>query len=176
MFSTPINFDKVSVELLTKENYDPSFKCDDGDELGLNDFYHKEAFDFQDERLGATHQFRFQKKVIGFVTLAMTNIERKKIPQEDQLRLKTRVYPTLLIGRLASHNDCRGEGVGSYLCYWSIGFAIDTSLRLGCRYVVLETIEKRVGWYEGRGFKILEYVKHEGKQDTFWMYQKIDID
>lgn len=176
MFEAPIDFDEISVELLTKDNYDPLFACDDDDELGLNEFYHEEAFDFQDERLGVTHQFRFQDRVIGFVTLAMTNIERSKIPKEDRLRLRTRVYPALLVGRLASHNGCRGQGVGSYLCFWSTGFAVDASLSMGCRYVVLETIEKRVPWYEGRGFKFLERVSHEGKPDTIWMYQKIDID
>jgi len=174
MLSHPIDFDKITNELFTKENYDPSFTCDNGDEMGLNEFYHKEAFEYQDERLGITHQFRYLGRVVGFVTLAMTDIERVKIPEEDQLFLHQKVYPALLIGRLASHNDCRDRGVRTYLCRWCIGFAIKTSLNVGCRYVALETIEKRVEWYQGRGFKILERVQHEGKPDTFWMYQKID--
>ena len=176
MLSQPIDFNKIINELFTKENYDPSFTCDDGDEMGLNEFYHKEAFEYQDERLGITHQFRYFGRVVGFVTLAMSTIERTKIPEEDQLSLRQKVYPALLIGRLASHNDCRRKGVGSYICRWCIGFAVEISQKVGCRYVVLETIEKRVGWYQGLGLKILERVRHKEKPDTFWMYQKIDID
>jgi len=173
---SPIDFEKISNEVLTRETYDPSFICDCDDEMGLNEFYHKEACEYQDERLGITHQFRYIGRVIGFVTLAMSSIERVKIPEEDQLALRQKVYPALLIGRLASHNDCRGKGLGTYLCKWCIGFAVEASSRVGCRYVALETIEKRVEWYKRRGFKILEKMRHSGKPDTNWMYKKIDID
>ncbi len=46
-----INVADIEYELLTEYNYDNAFDCSIDDELRLNEFYHTEAIDFQNERL-----------------------------------------------------------------------------------------------------------------------------
>jgi GNAT superfamily N-acetyltransferase len=172
------NFDSIKQELLSEENYDRSFDCSDEDEMGLNEFYHEEALEFHNERLGRTFIFQYQEKTIGFVTLAMTNIQREKLSDEQQFDIRLKHYPALLIGRLASHNDCRKQGIGTYLLKWSIGAAIKISEIVGCRYIVLQTRESKAYWYcgKGRDMNLLEIIEKKNGLDDWWFYKKINLD
>lgn len=176
--ATRINIADIKNELLTKENYDPFFDCSFNDDMGLNEFYHTEALEFQRERLGITYQFSYYKKTIGFVTLAMYSIQREKIPDDDQLPIRIRHYPPLLLGRLASDNRFRGQGVGTFLLKWSIGAAVTFSRNIGCRYLILQTNEERTNWYQDskRGMKPLEVIKRRNRPDDWWFFKRLDID
>jgi len=59
------------------------FDCSLGDELGLNEFIHKEALQFQNENMGITYLFFFYDVIVGFATLSMSQIEIK----ETKIRL-----------------------------------------------------------------------------------------
>ena len=168
-----IGYDEIIIEPLSRANYSHEFNCDFEDDMGLNTFYHNEALAFHKEKLGRTHVFLYEGRTIGFVTLAMESIPRKKLDEGDQLGIHTRTYPALLIGRLAVDNGWRGSGVGTWILKWCLGFAVDISERVGCRYVVLQTNKRREGWYrrDSLGFKIL-YIDKE----DYWLFKKIDPD
>jgi len=113
------------------------------DTLGLNEFIHKEAMQYQKESRGITYLFYINDVAIGYVTVAMHAIEVK----ETRLGIVTRKkhYPALLLGRLGVHNDYRGRNVGYSICLWTIGLAKELSKKIGCRFVVLLT--EQALWY-----------------------------
>ena len=102
----------------------------------------------------------------------MSSISAKRLEKKDKKPIHLSFYPCLLIGRLASDNGFRKKGVGKYLAKWSTGLALDLSEHIGCRYVALETNDKKVNFYSKCGFAVgstLEGDKH------LWMYKKIAI-
>lgn len=160
--------DKFSVKKLD-ENVDLTcFDCSENDELGLNDFIHKEAADYQKESMGVTHLFYYDNKLVGYVTLAMGTISVK------QTRLRLRFwgakvrYPALLLGRVAVANEFRKRNIGKCMCLWSIGLAEKLSDDVGCRFVVLVTqAQHRVDFYTRCGFHVCSM---DEKKETKMMY------
>ena len=150
------------------------FKCDKEDDNGCNDFIHKdnEAKQYQKERHGITYLFFYEETMIGYVTLAMSSISEKRLGKgAESVYLK--FYPCLLIGRLAVDNNWRGLDIGTYLADWSTGLALEMSEEIGCRYVILETKENKVNFYNKCGFQrgaLLDGDK------LVWMYKKIAIE
>ena len=91
---------------------------------------------------------------------------------KELVRLK--FYPSLLIGRLAVGNNWRRRGVGKYLSDWCLGLAIALSEEIGCRYVILETDENNVDFYESCVFKRGKEL-NEDTGKLIWMYQRITL-
>jgi ribosomal protein S18 acetylase RimI-like enzyme len=81
----------------------------------------------------------------------------------------------LLIGRLAVSNNWRRKGIGKYLCDWCLGVAITMSEQIGCRYVIVETEENNVNFYENCDFKLGKELE-EDKGKAMWMYQRITLE
>lgn len=176
MSSAKINFDNLKPRKLELSDDLTSFNCDYEDDLGCNDFIHKEdeAKLFQKERHGITYLFSYNGVVVAYVTLAMSSIEAKRIDKRYKKPIRLKSYPSLLIGRLAVDNELRKRGIGRYLCKWCIGFAIRLSDEVGCRYVILETNEEKVDFYRKCGFeKGIELDTDIGRK--IWMYQRIAI-
>ena len=89
-----------SVKKLDEQTDLSGFDCSADDDLGLNEFIHKEALGYQKESMGVTHLFYVGDKVAGYITVAMGSISVKK----TKLRLgffgeKVR-YPAVLLGRV----------------------------------------------------------------------------
>lgn len=170
-----MDFDKIRNRKLEYSDDLSKFKCDFEDELHCDESIHKEeeAKLYQKEQHGVTHLFFYEDTMVGFVTLAMSSMLAKRIERKHRGQVTLTFYPSLLVGRLAVDNEWRKRGLGEYLCNWSVGVAIDMSSRVGCRYVILQTMEgKRVQYYGDRGFQ--EGQKLQEKNETLvWMYQKI---
>lgn len=170
-----IDFGKVKKRRLRYTDDFSGFHCDHDDDLGCDSFIHdeNEAKQYQKERHGITYVFSYRKKMIGYVTLAMSSILAKRLDKRDRTTIQLTFYPCLLIGRLAVDNDMRHRDIGTHLANWSTGFALEISERVGCRYVVLETMESKVDFYSQCGFQkgaILEDDRH------VWMYKKIVVE
>jgi hypothetical protein len=88
------------------------FDCNEHDDLGLNEFIHKQALDYQNESMGVTHLFYLDDKIAGYITVSMGTISVKK----TKLRLKfydEKVrYPAVLLGRIAVANNLRRHAIG----------------------------------------------------------------
>lgn len=173
MHLSELCFDKITIRKLKLTDDLSSFRCDHEDEVGCDDFIHKEeeAKLFQKERQGITYLFFYKGNIIGYVTLAMSSINAERVEESLKEPIRLRFYPSLLIGRLAVDNNWRKKGVGKFLCDWCLGFAIELSEKVGCRYVVLETNESKVGFYLKCGFlKALPLEDEEIR--LIWMYQR----
>ena len=130
------------------------FDCSKQDELGLNSFFHKEALKYQQEGMGVTHLFYRNRKLVGYVTVAMGSIRKEKTTLQIDNYDKVN-YPALWLGRLAVDNTEREKGIGTRLLKYCINLAIKKAKKeIGCRFVVLVTKKGfRTDFYTRHGFK-----------------------
>lgn len=170
-----IKFSELIILPYSRENYDETFDCTDGDTMGLNEFYHDEALDYQDERLGITYVFNYDSKTVGYATIAMSKIVRDEIKRRFRLPIPQQDYPALLIGRLAVDNKWRKKYIGTNICKWCIGRAVSLSEEIGCRYVVLQTDEEHKFFYEKCGFSLFKEEPNRKGTIDYWYLYKIDI-
>jgi len=150
------------VKKLSKKTDLSTFDCSKNDELGLNEFVHKEALKYQQEGMGVTYLFYRDAKIVGYITVAMGAIKTK----ETELQIdnyEKASYPALFLGRLAVDNTEREKGIGNHLIDYCIDFALKSKKRVGCRFIVLVTKgERRIKFYEKNDFKGLQVPLKKG--------------
>lgn len=152
-----IDFNYVTSVKLFKDIDLSEFDCSLRDTLGLNEFLHKEAIEYQENNLGVTYLFYYEEFIIGYVTVAMSRLRGRLVPTEEDEK-SIRWYPALLIGRLAVHNCCRGLDIGSYICEWCVGYAQTLAEDIGCKFVYADTDDTVRGFYEKCGFVCIKEV------------------
>ena len=156
MFPEKFEPNEITFDKLSEETDLSDFCCDLEDELGVNEFIHKEAWLYQTGNFGVTYLFNYKDIIVGFVTIAMGNIDAKKeAPDKEEIEeeIIIKQYPSLLIGQIGVHNDCRRKGLGGIICDWCAGIAAKLQNIIGCRYVSVTTIKKWVNFYEKCDFK-----------------------
>ena len=146
------------------------FDCSKNDPLEVNEFIHKEAIPFQKEKLGITYLFFHHGEIVGFVTLAMSEIELTEVEEEPPFPLDIKHYPSLLIGQLGVDNKYQFRGVGKNICLWCLALSRSLSTKIGCRFIIVYTLKGISDFYKKCNFKIAS--KREAKQ-KFFMYQQI---
>ena len=83
-----IEFNKIDIKILS-ENIDLNeFDCGNPD---LNEFLIEDAIIQQKEMLNATHIFIYEKKIIGFLTISMDNMDIKRLERKYQKIYKNKV-------------------------------------------------------------------------------------
>jgi predicted N-acetyltransferase YhbS len=147
-----IDFEKMKVHILIDEDDLSSFECTNKE---INDFIHNEAKQFQNERLGVSYIFSYQGNPVGFVTLSMADLRKKKMSSEDRLVIGKENYPALQISQLAVCEKLERNKIGTELCHFSLGKAYEFSEKVGCRFLVLNAKRDVIGFYEKYGFKLL---------------------
>jgi GNAT superfamily N-acetyltransferase len=147
-----IDFNQVRFEILTTKHNTNKFCCNVQE---IDEFIHKEAMDFQNERLGVTYLLFLKGKLIGFVTLSMADLRKEKMEEEERLRIGKENYPALQISQLARQKDLVDQDIGTFLCDFCLGKAEEFSEKVGCRFLVLNARRKVIGFYEKYGFKLL---------------------
>ena len=150
------DFDKLTIKILTESDNVRGFYCG---EKEIDEFIHKEALDFQNERLGVTYLCYHVDKLVGFVTLSMADLRKERMEAEDRLPIGRENYPALQISQLAVCKKLQSKGIGTYLCDFSLDRAIKFSERVGCRFLVLNAIRKAIPFYEKYGFNLLKRQK-----------------
>ena len=126
-----------------------SFSCSVEDDLGVDEFIHKEAINYQKEHFGITYLFYHNEEIVGFVTIAMGVVKANELSEgmEEDSQLEIKTFPSLLIGKLGVDNRYRRRDVGRILCAWCVGKALEFSEDIGCRYVSLVTKKSKIGFY-----------------------------
>ena len=71
------------------------------------------------------------------------------------------VYPAIDILKLAIIIKFQGKGVGEYTLKYAIGIVMSISEHIGCRYVTLDSVKDKVGFYKKYGFKIVDIYKDD---------------
>lgn len=163
------DIDTTDLEIKVLESSDDltSFNYSKNDIMELNEFIHKQALLYQKENLGVTYLFFYQDKIVGFVTIAMSQIEVKETPTLLPFPMTIKYYPALKIGSLAVGNDYRAKNVGTNICLWSLFFTKQLSKQIGCRFIVVLTQGKTIDFYEKCNFEILPKYKNKKKVFLF---------
>ncbi len=147
-----------------------AFDCSIDDEMGLNEFIHNEALQYQTENMGITYLFFYETHIVGFATLAMSQIEIKETKLQLPFKTSIRDYPALVIGRLATDNNFRGRHVGENICLWCVSLGKQLSAQVGCKVIVILTNDKKCQFYRNCGFDMVPKFESKPKK---WMYLPI---
>ena len=164
--------EELSYQILTAQHDLSSFDCSLQDELGLNEFIHKEALQFQHEKMGITYLFFHRKNNVGFATLAMSQIEIKQT--KIKLPFKTTItdYPALIIGRLATDNNYRGRNAGENICLWCLSKGKQLANQIGCKLIITCTNDQKHTFYVCCGLDMVPKFESKTKK---WMYLPIPL-
>lgn len=137
-----------------KDGYDLSeFKCE---KRRFEKHLRVEAPKDELARIGKVYLFidKENEKVIGFVTLAMGSLPRDF---HENLAGVTRFgdIPSLLLGQMARDVGYKGRGVGDIMLTWVIGRAMELSVMIGCRLVILHSDPDKIETYKAFRFELV---------------------
>jgi hypothetical protein len=136
----------------------------------LDNYIHNEAL--LDDKTNIGKVFLFittqQKKVVGFVTLAMSQLGRLEHEQLQTVTTSRTYIPGLLLGHMARHIDYRGRGLGMLMRDWVIERALYLSQFTACRLIILQALDDDVAnLYERWGFLRVEDFEERGRRKMF---------
>lgn len=147
------NIDVFSYQKLIEENIDFSdFACENKDfETYLKD----EGLAIKDDLEDISKLWLFvhmpDKKVVGYVTLIMSQISRF---QHDSLKGLSRHnhVPGVLISEMARDVRYRQNGIGRHMIDFVANIGTELSKQVGCKILIVEAIGEKVSTYEKFGF------------------------
>jgi len=158
-----INFDKVEVYRLAKNLFNiTNFQCSNTD---YGDYIKGEAYEDQAKSIAQTWVFVYNKYVIGYVSIAMGDLNKT---QHEKLRQFPHTnVPGLLLGRLATHKEFEGLGVGRKMVDWVFSEAIRYAKDIGCRILYLNPEKGLDTWYSQK-MKFVHIKKKNGQDVMFY--------
>ena len=117
---------------------------------GQNQFRH---------HIGTTYVAVEDDGIVGFATVAASQIEIEHLPPPRRKRLPRYPLPVLRLARLATDERAQGQGVGQLLLKAVFVLAQRMSHDFGCIGVVVDAKPEAIGFYKKYGFFELETVQ-----------------
>ena len=114
---------------------------------GQNQFRH---------HIGTTYVATDGGGILGFATVAPSEITADDLPATRRKRLPHYPLPVLRLARLATDERARGRGVGSALLRAIFALAHQLATDFGCIGVVADAKSDAIAFYERLGFLRLE--------------------
>jgi GNAT superfamily N-acetyltransferase len=159
---------------IDKDSKKKSLNFDCGN-VGLNEFFIKECFDFSKELLAVTYYYHltsFPTEIVCYFTVSNDSINTAELPAGRRKKLKGKVssdlhmsvFPSVKIGRPGVNEKYKKAGVGSQLLDFIKGFFYYRN-KTGCRFITVDSRIDVVSFYEKNGFDIL--IKDEKKEAEF---------
>ena len=104
-----------------------------------------------------------EDRLAGYYTLSAVAVERSDLPSTFTHRLaRYRVYPAILIGRLAVDREYQGQRLGGRLLLDALARALDASRQVASLAVIANAKnEEAQSFYEHYGFQLLPSGRHE---------------
>lgn len=131
-----------------------SFRCGDPD---YDLFLQRYAGQNQNRLfVGTTYAALDGPRVVGYVTVAVGQLDRDGIPSEARGRLPRYPLPVLRLARLAVDEAFQGRGLGRRLAAYAFAVALQVRAAAGCVGVVVDALPSRVSFYAELGFVELE--------------------
>lgn len=116
----------------------------------LDRFFNRLAKKQNAQFLGVTYVAVMAETILGFVTVAPTEVEPGDVPQ---LKIKCRFpLPGLRLARLAVHLDHQRKGIGLALTNWVFDLAQMQADTVGCKLVVVDAKPEAIDFYRRLGF------------------------
>ena len=141
------------------------FHCGEAD---LDDFFSKDAFEYEKFRMGKSYCIRLNdapKTIVAIYTVSSDSIRIFDLPRSrrDAMlkithhRKRLKRYPGILIGRLGVNSEFAHQGIGSQVLD-VIKLWFDSSVvKAGCRFLIVDALNKPnvLDFYRKNGFETL---------------------
>ena len=156
-----IELEKIDIKILSKNIDLNKFDCGNTD---LNEFLIEDGIIQQKEMLNVTHIFIYEKKILGFLTLAMDNIDIKQLGKKYQKvyenkGISYKTIPTVKLGRFAIDKNYQKLGIGTFLIKWSQYCIIKFSKRIGVRFIAIDAYMDVIEFYSKNKFEMTNKTK-----------------
>jgi GNAT superfamily N-acetyltransferase len=106
--------------------------------------------------LGKAFLFTYNEKVIGYLVLAMSQLNRTWDKKFNRSIKTVEYIPALLIGKMARHDDYKGRGIGIMMRDYALNKALKLSEQIGCRLLALSAVEDKIELYHDWGFSPID--------------------
>ena len=141
------------------------FHCGEAD---LDDFFSKDAFEYEEFRMGKSYCIRLNdspKTIVAIYTVSSDSIRIFDLPRSRRdvmlkithHRKRLKRYPGILIGRLGVNSEFAHQGIGSQVLD-VIKLWFDSSVvKAGCRFLIVDALNKPnvLAFYRKNGFETL---------------------
>lgn len=148
MVAEPVG--KLVIRRLLADDDVGGFRCGDPDyDLFLTRYARKNQ-----DRLfvGTTYVAVDGRQVVGYVTVAVGQLDREELPEGGESGLPRYPLPVLRLARLAVDETRQGEGLGRRLTAYALAVALTVRASAGCVGVVVDALPDRTGFYAELGF------------------------
>ncbi len=163
----------MTVSIRRLEEFDATEAFDCGDEA-LNNYLCRHAWINQQKSfIGVTYVAVDEVApiaVLGYFTLAASNIPRERLPKKYVRGLPSYDLPLILLARLAVDQRFAGRGLGRALLVEAFRIALRVADEVGTRCVVTDAYRDKVAWYAKYGFIPIEGASESGLQKMFYRY------
>lgn len=163
----------------------PQFDCGDDD---LNEFFAKDAANWQKDLLTVTYYLLLNDGVALYFSLANDKITAETLPKNFWRKIKSKFphqkhrgdYPAVKIGRFAVATAYRrqpehwGSKAMDFIKNWMV-----TENKTGCCFLTVDAYPSAVPFYQKNGFKFLgspeekiynDFLKDQSRKETVAMY------
>lgn len=147
------NVDVFSYRKLVEENIDYSdFTCEN---KNFETYLRNKDFAIKDDLEDISKLWLFvhipNKKVVGYVTLVMSQLSR--FQHNSLMRLSRHDHvPGVLISEMARDFRYRNNGIGRHMIDFVATIGTELSKQIGCKILIVEAIGEKVLTYEKFGF------------------------
>ena len=164
-----MDFQEIVVGTMQEKDTQSSFDCDD---LEINDFFKKDALNWQNQKTTRVYVLFYKNNIIGFFTISCDSIKLKENENEKSKHPKMdnplKEFPAIKIGRLGIGKQWQNQGLGSFVLKYALGLILEISNHdVACRFVTVDAYHQRVSWYLRHGFLVNEH--YSGKREHISM-------
>lgn len=149
-----------------------TIKSGDAKYSPLKTFVRRNAKKYEEQNLARTYVIHEDdsQKIVAYVTLVCSEVvSGEDIVVADGLHFPYDTYPAVKIARLLVDARYRGtpsKGLGRKLVNFAQGLAREEVCpAVGCRFVVVESKQDSIGFYEKCGFTLIDTPENRGRQE-----------
>jgi GNAT superfamily N-acetyltransferase len=128
--------------------------------ITLDDFLHTQAMQYQDRRIGRTFVLHEPESttILGYYTLASSEITRKALPEKQSKRLPGHPVPCVRLCRLAVDSRHRGKGLGEQLLRDALRRCLALSEQLGVHAILVDALDAKAADF----YRKFEFIATDG--------------
>ena len=147
----------MEIRRLSEQDDRSQFTSGDDD---LDRFFHRFAGQNQFRHyVGVTYVAVDSDRILGFVTVAASQLEGDNLPAVLRKKLPSYPLPVLRVARLAVDQQARGYGLGKQLLRFALQLASNMAKDYGCVGIVVDAKPRAIGFYAKYGFVELAIVE-----------------